>query len=465
MGKTRPRVLLVEDTPPLARLYQEYLRFEDLELETVDCGKDAMAAIARHEPDAILLDLRLPDMDGLDVLRWARDRDVKSEVVIITAHGSVATAVEAMRDGAFDFLVKPFSSDRLNVTLKNALERRALKQMVVGMTSKRYGVFAGFIGSSLCMQEIYHVIQQAAPSGASVFVTGESGTGKELCAEAIHNLSPRASKRMVAINCAAIPRDLLESEIFGHVKGAFTGAIANRTGAAALADGGTLFLDEICDMPPDLQAKLLRFVQSGVFQSVGSSETQRVDVRFVCATNRDPLAEIAAGRFRSDLYYRLHVIPVHLPPLRDRDEDVVEIAQQFLLDFADEENKAFKTLDSETKSLFRTYAWPGNVRELENIIRNAVVMNDAEVVTPDMLPAGLARVGMPVAANDARPATSSREAAPDVLRPLHEIERDAIERALAACDNNVPRAAALLEISPSTIYRKMQSWQDEDVAL
>ena len=288
MGKTRPRVLLVEDTPPLARLYQEYLRFEEIDLEAVECGQDALDAINRDEPDAILLDLRLPDMDGLEILRWIRERDLQSEVVIITAHGSVSTAVEAMRNGAYDFLVKPFSSDRLTVTLKNALERRALKQIVVDMTPKRHGAFAGFVGSSMVMQDVYRLIERAAPSTASVFVTGESGTGKELCAEAIHTLSPRSQARLVAINCAAIPHDLLESEIFGHVKGAFTGAVSTRLGAAAQADGGTLFLDEICDMAPDLQAKLLRFVQSGVFQPVGSSEPQKVNVRFVCATNRDP---------------------------------------------------------------------------------------------------------------------------------------------------------------------------------
>jgi two-component system repressor protein LuxO len=464
MGKTRPRVLLVEDTPPLARLYQEYLRFEEIELEAVECGQDALDAINRDEPDAILLDLRLPDMDGLEILRWIRERNLPSEVVIITAHGSVSTAVEAMRNGAYDFLVKPFSSDRLTVTLKNALERRALKQIVVDMTPKRHGAFAGFVGSSLVMQDVYRLIERAAPSAASVFITGESGTGKELCAEAIHSLSPRVQARLVAINCAAIPHDLLESEIFGHVKGAFTGAVSNRTGAATLADGGTLFLDEICDMAPDLQAKLLRFVQSGVFQPVGSSEPQKVNVRFVCATNRDPLAEIAAGRFRADLYYRLHVIPIHMPPLRERDDDVAEIAQQFLISAADDEDKAFNGFDADTREIFRSYDWPGNVRELQNVVRNIVVLNDAELATADMLPTGLESVRLPVAANDVRSVTMSQSVPLVRLQPLHELEREAIEAALVACDDNVPRAAAMLEVSPSTIYRKMQAWGRGDLA-
>lgn len=464
MGKTRPRVLLVEDTPPLARLYQEYLRFEEIDLEAVECGQDALDAINRDEPDAILLDLRLPDMDGLEILRWIRERDLQSEVVIITAHGSVSAAVEAMRNGAYDFLVKPFSSDRLTVTLKNALERRALKQIVVDMTPKRHGAFAGFVGSSMVMQDVYRLIERAAPSTASVFVTGESGTGKELCAEAIHTLSPRSQARLVAINCAAIPHDLLESEIFGHVKGAFTGAVSNRLGAAAQADGGTLFLDEICDMAPDLQAKLLRFVQSGVFQPVGSSEPQKVNVRFVCATNRDPLAEIDAGRFRADLYYRLHVIPIHMPPLRERDGDVVEISQQFLIQAADDEGKAFSGFDAATREIFGSYDWPGNVRELQNVVRNIAVLNDGELATADMLPTGLESGPIPKAANDTRSLAMSPSIPLVRLQPLHELEREAIEAALVACDDNVPRAAAMLEISPSTIYRKMQSWGRDDVA-
>ena len=463
-NRTLPRVLLVEDTPPLARVYGEYLRFEPIDLESVETGEAALAAIERHVPEVVLLDLRLPDMDGLDILRWIRSRDLACDVVIITAHGSVAVAVEAMREGAYDFLVKPFSHDRLVVTLRNALERRALKSMVEDLAPPRHGAFAGFVGASRAMQAVYRVIERAAPSAASVFVTGESGTGKELCAEAIHRLGQRADKPFLAINCAAIPRDLLESEIFGHVKGAFTGAHTTRDGAATMAHGGTLFLDEICDMPLDLQAKLLRFVQSGDFQRVGSSRTEHVDVRFVCATNRDPLAEVAAGRFRADLYYRLHVVPIHLPPLREREEDVIEIAEHLLAQAARDEGKAFGGFDGEVKRLFRAYAWPGNVRELQNIVRNMVVLHDGEIVTAEMLPQPLAaRLAPPRPANDLLAPTRAQALAGE-LRPLHEIERAAIQAALDACDGNVPRAAVMLEISPSTIYRKLQSWGDGTVA-
>lgn len=460
---TRPRVLLVEDTPPLARVYQEYLRFEPVDIDHVETGEAALKSIDENAPDAVLLDLRLPDMDGLEILRWIGQRQLASSVVIITAHGSVSTAVEAMRDGAYDFLVKPFSQERLTVTLRNALERRELQRMVDDMVPEpRHSAFAGFIGSSLAMQAVYATIRNAAPSSASIFITGESGTGKELCAEAIHQLSDRSDKPFMAINCAAIPRDLLESELFGHVKGAFTGAVTNRDGAATTTDGGTLFLDEICDMAPALQAKLLRFVQTGTFQRVGSSRSEKVDVRFVCATNRDPMAEVEAGRFRSDLYYRLHVIPVRLPPLRMRDDDVIDIAENYLQKFARQEGKPFQRLDSEVREIFRSHAWRGNVRELQNVIRNVVVLNAAEVVTRDMLPPPLdGSMGILQPANDPSwPSGDGSEgwANTGKIRPLHEIERDVIEEALRRNDGNVPRAAAQLKISPSTVYRKLQSW-------
>jgi DNA-binding NtrC family response regulator len=458
-----PKVLLVEDTPPLARVYTEYLRFEPLEIEHVETGEAALEAIDREVPKAVLLDLRLPDMDGLEILRWIHQRQLPCSVVIITAHGSVSTAVEAMRDGAYDFLVKPFSQERLTVTLRNALERSELQRIVEDMAAEpRHSSFAGFIGSSLAMQEVYGKIRSAAPSSASIFVTGESGTGKELCAEAIHRYGDRSEGPFMAINCAAIPRDLLESELFGHVKGAFTGAVANRDGAATLTDGGTLFLDEICDMAPALQAKLLRFVQTGTFQRVGSSRSERVDVRFICATNRDPMAEVQAGRFRGDLYYRLHVIPIRLPPLRERDDDVIDIAEDYLRRYASQESKPFQRLDAEVREIFRTYDWPGNVRELQNIIRNVVVLNSGEVVTREMLPLPLdGTVSFIQPANDStKPAPARRNVNGNrtSIRPLHEVERDTIEEALRHSNGNVPRAAALLEISPSTVYRKLQSW-------
>jgi two-component system repressor protein LuxO len=301
------------------------------------------------------------------------------------------------------------------------------------------------------MQAVYRVIEAAAPSRATVFVTGESGTGKELAASAVHRLSPRAAGPFVPINCAAIPRDLIESEIFGHVRGAFTGAVADRQGAAQAADGGTLFLDEICEMDLALQGKLLRFVQTGQFTPVGASRPVSVDVRFVCATNRDPLAEVKAGRFREDLYYRLHVVPLRLPPLRERGEDVILLAEAFLARAAAEEGRRFRRLSPDAKAALLAHSWPGNVRELENAIRGAVVLADGEELTAEMLPASV-RLSPP--SRRAPPPAAD----PSAILPLAEVERRAIEAAIAACGGNIPRAAAALGISPSTLYRKRAAW-------
>ncbi len=331
-----PIVLLVEDTQSLARLYGQYLADQPIDLVSVTTGKAALAALEAQRPAVVLLDLNLPDMNGMEVLKHIQARKLPVLVVVITAHGSVNIAVEAMQAGAYDFIVKPFSADRLLVTVRNALESQRLLRLVDNLKDAARDGHHGFIGSSLPMQAIYRIIDAAAASRATVFITGESGTGKEVCAEAIHRQSPRRNGPFVAINCGAIPRDLMESEIFGHVKGAFTGAVADRDGAAMRADGGTLFLDEVCEMDPALQTKMLRFLQTGSFDKVGGGVTHRVDIRIVCATNRCPLEEVQSGRFREDLYYRLHVVPIALPPLRDREGDVLAIARHFLSAYAAE---------------------------------------------------------------------------------------------------------------------------------
>jgi len=463
MKGTGTKVLLVEDSPSLSVVYQEYLREQDYQVVHVDTGKAALEAIAAEIPDAILLDLQLPDMNGKDILDEVSARALPTAVIVITAHGSVDIAVEVMQAGAFDFVEKPFTADRLFVTLDNALKRQDLEEIV---DLYRRDHFHEFVGASLPMQSVYQIISNAATSKATVFVSGESGTGKEVCAHAIHNESPRREKPFVALNCAAIPRDLMESEIFGHTKGAFTGAVSAREGAAARADGGTLFLDEICEMDMDLQSKLLRFIQTSSFQKVGSNTLQSVDVRFVCATNRNPMEEVRAGRFREDLYYRLHVIPVELPPLREREEDVILIARYLLETYTREENKHFERFAPETESILRNFDWPGNVRQLQNVIRNIVVLNNQDIVTPAMLPPPLNEVS----ASAAAPAAQGGAEAGDIpaaagttstaaIQPLWQIERRVIEQTIEHCDGNVPKAAALLEISPSTIYRKRQQWE------
>lgn len=459
------RILLIEDSAVLAKIYTRYLRQEPYQVVHVETGEAALSIIEQQPPHAIMLDLYLPDMHGIDILRYITDRGLPTSVVIITAYGSIDMAVEAMRAGAFDFLVKPFDANRLTVTLRNALEKQRLARIVESLRADSQEHYCGFIGGSLAMQAIYRTIDSVAPAKATVFVTGESGTGKELCAEAIHRQSPRRDGPFIPLNCGAIPRELMESEIFGHTKGAFTSAVGERKGAAALADGGTLFLDEICEMDLDLQTKLLRFIQTGTLQPVGSSKLEKVDVRFVCATNKNPLKEVEEGRFREDLYYRLHVIPIHLPPLRERDNDVLLIAQHLLETYSAEQNRAFEGFSLDTQAILLDYPWPGNVRELQNVVQQIVVLNNARQVTPGMLPAPInshvpsrpQAQPIPSAMGETAKPTPSISS----IRPLEEVEREIIEEAITLCDDNIPRAAALLKIAPSTIYRKRQSWAEK----
>ena len=467
MPQASTSILLVEDTASLAMVYRDYLRSAGLDTDHVDTGKAALEALAGQHYPVILLDLKLPDMDGFDILRHIRRARVESSVVVITAHGSVNLAVEAMQLGAADFLVKPFSKERLLTTVGNARERARLKETVHALTDD-FGRsrFHGFVGQSPVMQSVYRAIESVAKSRASVFITGESGTGKEVCAEAIHRAGPRADQPFVPLNCGAIPKDLIESELFGHTKGAFSGATTDRDGAAQTADGGILFLDEICEMDIALQVKLLRFLQTGKVQKVGSSVLQPVDVRVISATNRDPVAEVEAGRFREDLYYRLFVVPIHLPPLREREGDVLDIAAAFLQRFAAEDGKRFARFSAEAEEMLLRHDWPGNVRELQNVIRNVVVLHDGDEVTPEMLPPlfrpQTRRNGAATPAG-AIPPSLPREPAMDgamipLGRSLQEIERDVIETTIRLHGGSIPKAARALSISPSTIYRKKETW-------
>ena len=479
------RVLVVEDTPTQAQLARALLAGLGHEVEVAETAGAALVAARDWRPDAILLDIELPDFNGMELMQRLRAEGIDVPVVVVTANASINAAVEAMRAGAVDFIVKPYAKARLAVTLGNALEKQALAAQLASVKARLdRGQFFGFIGACAPMQAVYRTIESVAASKASVFITGESGTGKELAAEAVHRASPRAGRNFVALNCGAIPRDLLESEVFGHVRGAFTGASADREGAAKLADGGTLFLDEIGEMPLDMQVKLLRFVQTGTFSPVGSSRLERVDVRFVCATNRDPMLEVQAGRFREDLYYRLYVVPVELPPLRGRGEDVLLIARHFLAQFAREEGRGFHGFSPPAEQALGQYGWPGNVRQLQNVVRNIVVLHDGDRVELDMIPRAVRRpdgaegdraeAAPPPAAGPApglapaataarvvRPAAGAAEEEMAEIVPLALMERRLILAALRHTGQDVPRAAALLEINPSTIYRKLQSWRAE----
>ena len=471
--RDKANVLLVEDSDSLAAVYQAYLSKEPITLERVPTGAEAIKYLGETIPNVILLDLKLPDMSGMDILQWVVNKGLHSSVIIITAHGSVDYAVDAMRLGVVDFLEKPFDAQRLKVTVANAIKMNQLEGMVEEFQHEtKRNQYHGFIGASLPMQKVYRMIDAVASSKATVFITGESGTGKEVCAEAIHHQGPRSHKPFVALNCGAIPKDLMESEVFGHVNGAFTGAATERRGAASQADGGTLFLDEIGEMDLDLQTKLLRFIQTGRFQKVGGSKEERVDVRFLCATNRDPWEEVKAGRFREDLYYRLYVVPIHLPPLRERGNDILAVATRFLLAYAQEEGKQFKRFSSLAAAILKNHEWPGNVRELQNVVRNICVLHDGAEVKASQLPPPLGQEEEPESEASVEEFEVSyteeiigmshdmvaHESAK--IQPLWITEKEAIEQAIEHCGGNIPKAAEILEVSPSTIYRKKQAWEE-----
>lgn len=450
-------ILIIEDSPSLARTYQGFLKHAGYDAETAETASEAERKLAEAvTPDLVLLDLQLPDGNGMDILQSLQARAEAIAAVVITANASLNTAIDAMRAGALDFLAKPFDKARLLVTVESALERASLRRVVSKQKSEKSAPgHMRFIGESRVMRAIYQTIEAVAPSDASVFITGESGTGKELAAMSIHESSRRASKPFHALNCAAIPENLIESELFGHVKGAFTGATADRNGAAAMANGGTLFLDELGEMPLALQTKLLRFIQLGTYQRVGESKTHTADIRFICATNKSPIDAIAKNELREDLYYRLNVIPIEMPSLRERGDDVALIAETFVRIFAKEEGKRFERLSEDAKSALNAYDWPGNVRQLQNVIRNAVVLQDGEELTAQMLPRNLMQAS--ASEPDAQP-VRLRPASNEVL-PLAVVERRAIEAALTATGGNIQQAARLLEIDPSTIHRRKKAWK------
>jgi two-component system, repressor protein LuxO len=463
---TRPPILLVEDTQSLQMLYRAVLTGAGHQVITASTAAEALRQFNLNGALTVLLDLVLPDRDGLSLMQDMLALRPEANVIVMTAHGSVKKAVEAMRAGAHEFLVKPFDEPRLLAAVENAGQTIMPRRRAPAATSRPPVVEAetattGFIGSSEAMRRIHQKIVSVARSMATVFITGESGTGKELCALAVHAASPRATGPFIALNCGAIPQDLLESEVFGHMKGSFTGAISDKPGAATAADGGTLFLDEICEMAPALQTKLLRFLQTSTVVPVGATKPRKVNVRIICATNRDPMEAVRRGEFREDLYYRLFVVPIHMPPLRDRGDDVIEIAEAALARFASEEGQNFDGMSDEVKSLFRRLPWPGNVRQVLNVIRNIVVLNDGGEVTPGMLPDTLAGQNDDTTplAEPPPPRPNAQPGLDELLgRPLAEVERLIIEATLARHGGSVPRAARVLDVSPSTLYRKIEAW-------
>jgi len=455
-----PLVLIVDDEKPnlesLARIFQR----EGWRVALAESGPAALDILRRERVSAVVTDLMMPGMSGEELLRAVKALAPETEVVLMTAYGTVENAVAAMKEGAYDFITKPVKRHAIVKSVRQAIERaslvaenRALRAQLAELSS---GAPGGLMGTAPAFRAVLDTLRQAAPTSATVLLAGESGTGKELAARLVHDLSSRAAGPFVPINCAAIPESLLESELFGHEKGAFTGAAARKEGRFERAHGGTLFLDEVGEMSPGVQVKLLRFLQDGVLERVGGTEPIRVDVRVVAATNKDLVAEVRAGRFREDLFYRLDVVSVRLPPLRDRREDVMTLASAFLRRFAEANQKTVTGFAPAAVAAIERYGWPGNVRELMHAVERAVILTRGEAVEAGDLPEAVrAAVGA-----GSSPASGSATISVPLGTTMDEIERLVIRRTLEHTRGDKNLAAQILGIAARTIYRKLD--RDEE---
>jgi two-component system nitrogen regulation response regulator NtrX len=442
------RILIVDDEAGVRSSLRGVLLDEGFEVELAESGEQALEACDRRACDAVLLDVWLPVKDGLETLRELRRRGSDAAVIMISGHGNIETAVKATKLGAFDFVEKPLSIDKIVLVLRNALKQRRLEarnRMLSEALTRRHTL----IGHSPQTERLREEIRRAAPTNGRVLIFGENGTGKELVAHLIHQMSLRKEETFVEMNCAAIPEELIESELFGHVKGSFTGAVENKKGKFELADGGTLFLDEIGDMSLRTQAKVLRALQEQKFEPVGSASSVQVDVRVIAATNKDLQSEIRRGAFREDLYFRLAVVPIHVPPLRDRREDVPLLAEHFLLQLAQEYGRRPKRLSAGALAALQAYQWPGNVRELKNTIERLIIMVSDDVLEVSDLP-------LPLRGGEVGRAEGGR---PRSLREGKEgFERAFILRTLEENDWNITRAAQALKLERSHLHRKIKSY-------
>jgi two-component system nitrogen regulation response regulator NtrX len=450
-------VLVVDDEKNIRRTIRMVLEGEDIEVLEAGSAEEALSTVESEDLDAVILDVRLPGMTGVDALKKLRAQKELVPVVMISGHASIAEAVEAVLQGATDFLEKPLDRDRLLVSVRNALRTGSLEKEVRALkrnARKRYEM----VGDSAVMKRLFSEIEKVAPTKGRVLITGESGTGKELIARAIHRLSPRAEKPFVKVNCAAIPAELIESELFGHERGSFTGAIGKKKGLFEVAHTGTLFLDEIGDMAPNAQAKVLRALQSGEITRVGGEQTIAVDVRVVAATNKDLEAAVSAGEFREDLFFRLNVIPMRSPSLRERPEDVPLLAKAFLIEFCEENGMRPKPFEADVLEALSERSWPGNVRELRNVVERMAILSD-EAITLDDLPE-LPRREMKAAENAAAlPAPLQGESGPrETLREYRErAERQFVIDTLEKLDWNISRAAVVLGVERTNLHKKMRS--------
>jgi DNA-binding NtrC family response regulator len=442
------KVLVIDDDSSLRRVLEYNLQQEGYDVYTAADGESGLQAFAEREPSVVITDLKMPGMSGFEVLSTVKERSPATVVIVLTAFGAIDTAVEAMKLGAFHYLTKPFNRDELKLTVKKALQLRGLSEenrLLKEELSERAD-FRRIVGNSRAMESVFTVVRKVADTEATVLITGESGTGKELVARAIHAGSSRRGAPFVAVNCAAIPRDLLESELFGHVKGAFTGAIRDKAGKFQLAEGGTIFLDEVGDLPLELQPKLLRVLQERVVEPVGGSCADKIDVRVVAATNADLEKWIGEGRFREDLYYRLCVIPITLPPLRERLEDIPLLLRYFCGKFGGEGVSFSKS----ALERMQGYSWPGNVRELENTVERLLIMREGDQIGAGELPEKIRFDGsLPQGGVLRLPADGY---------PLEQLEREAVLEALSRCDWNQTAAARFLRIPRHTLIYRMEKY-------
>jgi len=450
------KILIVDDELNMRLVLQAMLKKERYAVATAPDGLEALKILKVNLIDVVVTDLKMPKLDGLGLLDCMIRNYPSIPVIIITAHGTVATAVDALKKGAFDYITKPFEQDDLRNVIQKAINTRQLNEEETLLSPDdidRYGI----IGTSQRMVEIFETIKRVAPTTTTVLITGETGTGKELIAHAIHRNSPRKNNPFIKINCAAIPENLMESELFGYEKGAFTGAVTKKQGRFELAHKGTLFLDEVGELPKDMQVKLLHVIQEQAFDRVGGLQTIKVDVRLVTATNRNLIQDVRDGYFREDLFYRLNVVPMHLPPLRERREDIPALTDYFIEKFNKKLDRAISGVDEQVKTLFMQYGWPGNIRELENLMERIILMARGETITPADLPSELKFF-----------AESSSSASSPLLQKTfkdfvkthtEDIEKKMIVDTLEKCGNNVTRAAQQLGLSRKGLQLKMMKYK------
>jgi DNA-binding NtrC family response regulator len=456
------RILIVEDELRIRRILTLLLLKEGHEVVEAETGEQGLARLDQFAADLLLLDINLPEIDGLEVLRRLGERERQPAVLMMTAYGSIASAVEAMRLGAFDYITKPFNNDALLLVMARALEMRRLSGEVETLRTELeslYG-FNEIIGISQPIKDVFRVMAKVAPVNATVLIQGESGTGKELVARAIHRRSPRAAESFVAINCSAIPSHLVESEFFGHEKGAFTDAHSRRVGRFEEADRGTLFMDEVGDLALDAQAKLLRALQERQIQPVGGGKPKGVDVRVIAATNKDLSREVSEGRFREDLFWRLNVVPIRLPPLRQRSEDLPLLIDHFLAHFNRDLGLSVETIDPDARRLLLQYAWPGNVRELENALCRSMILCDGKVLAVSDLPNRIRGDG-PAGAAPAHSDLDEMKLTDAVREAAERLEKRMIASRLEKCRGNRTETAESLGISRKTLFNKLRQYRLE----